>query len=396
MRLNIKKFKKNLKNISNKRQMKKKLSVLLLLLVTFSCSEQNGSKYLITGNWSNADGEVVYLGINNTETKKLDAIDSAIVVDGGFKLSGNLDEFIERTIFTKYGKKIILINDEPFSVDITLKETKTKKGKAITRAVFKIYGSKEQELYTSYMSALTTGMMGMFSMMKVPEAQKTGDTAMLENIKKIYLNSQETEKRIIDSLFLNFKDNYISAIILDRTYSKKKNYTELEEDYASLSEKVKSSPIGVKVRGVLDEIKRVAIGQPAPAIEAETPNGEIITLESLKGKYVLIDFWASWCGPCIKEVPNVKKIYDKFKDKGFEILAISLDDDKDKWIKGIAKHDLNWLHASTLKGWKCNIGKEYNVTGVPRMYLLNDKGEILFDNIKGHQLEEELNKIFNK
>lgn len=108
----------------------------------------------------------------------------------------------------------------------------------------------------------------------------------------------------------------------------------------------------------------------------------------------MLDFWASWCGPCLREVPNVKKVYDKFHDKGFEILSVSLDDKKDNWVNAIEKNDLNWGHVSSLKGWSCPVAKLYNVSGVPAMLLIDKEGKIVATKLRGDLLRKKCRTIW--
>lgn len=110
---------------------------------------------------------------------------------------------------------------------------------------------------------------------------------------------------------------------------------------------------------------------------------------------MLLDFWASWCGPCLAEVPNVKAVYEQYKDKGFEIYGVSLDDKKDAWVNAIEKHDLPWIHVSSLKGWECPVAKIYNVTGIPKMYLLDKEGRIVAMDLRGEALKEKVASFFN-
>ena len=115
----------------------------------------------------------------------------------------------------------------------------------------------------------------------------------------------------------------------------------------------------------------------------------------LGDKPALIDFYASWCGPCRKEVPNLKAIYERFRDKGFEVYSVSLDDKRDAWMKAIAELELPWVHVSSLKGWDCPVAKRYGVTSVPKMYLLNPKGEIIAMDLRGEELEQKVASFFN-
>ena len=147
--------------------------------------------------------------------------------------------------------------------------------------------------------------------------------------------------------------------------------------YAHLTPRIKNAYLGKKLGATLEQMRRTAEGSIAPDFTLTTPDGQELSLASLRGNYVLVDFWASWCGPCLREVPNVKKIYDKFHDKGFEIIGVSLDEDKEAWINAIDKHGLNWKHVSSLKGWNCPVAQLYSVTGIPAMFLLDKDGKIV-------------------
>ncbi|TXF88957.1 redoxin domain-containing protein [Neolewinella aurantiaca] len=142
-------------------------------------------------------------------------------------------------------------------------------------------------------------------------------------------------------------------------------------------------------------LRTFAVGAEAPLFAGPNPEGEEISLESLRGKVVLIDFWASWCGPCRRENPNVVKLYEAYKDKGFEILAVSLDKTKDRWVKAIADDNLTWLHISDLKGWRSQYAQQYGVSSIPQTVLLDREGKILARNLRGKSLEDKLEDIFS-
>ena len=128
-------------------------------------------------------------------------------------------------------------------------------------------------------------------------------------------------------------------------------------------------------------------GSIAPDIELKTPEGELLKLSSLRGKVVLIDFWASWCGPCRRENPNVKRIYDKYKDRGFEIYGVSLDNNAQRWKAAIEKDGLTWSHVSDLKGWQSSAAALYGVHSIPATFLIDQEGRIIKSNFRSHQLE---------
>jgi peroxiredoxin len=145
-----------------------------------------------------------------------------------------------------------------------------------------------------------------------------------------------------------------------------------------------------------EKIKITAVGQQAPEIALANPAGQIVKLSSLQGKYVLIDFWAKWCGPCRQENPNVVKAYNRFKSKGFEVYGVSLDRNKEDWVKAIAEDGLTWTHVSDLKYFECQAAKDYNINAIPLSILLDKTGKIIAKNLRGAALEQKLEEVLGK
>jgi thiol-disulfide isomerase/thioredoxin len=142
--------------------------------------------------------------------------------------------------------------------------------------------------------------------------------------------------------------------------------------------------------------KRFEKGSEVPDIELLSPNGDTIALSSLKGKYVLLDFWASWCGPCRSESPNLVAAYQKYNLKGFEIYQVSLDRSRSSWIKAIEDDHLTWTHVSDLQFWNSVVVPVYNIQGIPMNFLLDPEGRIVDQNLRGERLAEKLKEIFNE
>ena len=144
-----------------------------------------------------------------------------------------------------------------------------------------------------------------------------------------------------------------------------------------------------------NKLKRLAVGQPAPEIESFTPNNKTVKLSDFRGKYVLVDFWASWCAPCRQENPNVVKQYQAFKDKGFTVLGVSLDNNPGSWIHAIEADHLDWTQVSDLQAWNSQLITDYSIKAIPTSYLLDPDGKIAAKNLRGKALEEFLQRTLN-
>ncbi|MEQ6166642.1 TlpA disulfide reductase family protein [Ekhidna sp. MALMAid0563] len=156
-------------------------------------------------------------------------------------------------------------------------------------------------------------------------------------------------------------------------------------------------PENFHVESLLSQVatkKSLAIGKEAPEIALENPEGEIIKLSSLRGKYVLIDFWAAWCRPCRAENPNVVRVYNEYSDENFEILGVSLDRTREKWLGAIEQDGLPWLHVSDLKYWRSQAAIDYQVNAIPATFLIDPEGKIIAKNLRGASLEAKLKEIF--
>ena len=146
----------------------------------------------------------------------------------------------------------------------------------------------------------------------------------------------------------------------------------------------------------VEGLKRTAIGQPAPEISMPDPDGKVFSLSSMKGKYILVDFWAKWCGPCRQENPSVVRAYNEFKGKGFDILGVSLDRSKGEWLQAIAEDGLVWHHVSDLQYFNSKAAKDYNITGIPFSILVDPNGIIIAKNLRGPDLQKKLAEVLNK
>ncbi|MBS0000680.1 MAG: redoxin domain-containing protein [Cyclobacteriaceae bacterium] len=144
----------------------------------------------------------------------------------------------------------------------------------------------------------------------------------------------------------------------------------------------------------IEDLRKLAVGSVAPEIELPNPEGEMVKLSSLRGNFVLIDFWAAWCGPCRKENPNVVRMYNQYNEKGFEVFGVSLDRQREDWVEAIKNDGLIWTHVSDLKYFNSEAAKIYNINAIPATYLIDQDGKIIGKNLRGKSLEDKLKEIF--
>lgn len=206
------------------------------------------------------------------------------------------------------------------------------------------------------------------------------------------------EKEINNKIaeFVQAHKNGLSALFFVDKMNFDDNFPLLQEVDKSLYAKYPEVIFVSELHKKIEVLAKVAIGAIAPEITLADPDGVLFSLSSLRGKYVLIDFWASWCSPCRKENPNVVKLYANYKDKGFEILSVSLDRDKEKWVNAIKADNLTWKHISDLKFWQSQAAKDYGVQSIPFTVLLDKDGKIIAKGLRGEALKTKLEELLDK
>ncbi len=229
------------------------------------------------------------------------------------------------------------------------------------------------------------------------KAGKDKDQAAMDSLDALESSMTAKKRGLIQHFVRENPSSLRSAMAITENYGYYAEADEVEPLYNALHASIKESEKGMEVKKMLDIYKTVAIGQVAPDITQLDTTGNPLSLSSLKGKYVLVDFWASWCGPCRKENPNIVKAYQAYNTKGLEIFGVSYDNEKGtaKWKKAIVDDGLIWKQVSDLQGWKNATSEQYYIKAIPSNLLLDKEGRIVAKNLFGKNLTDKLAELMN-
>ncbi len=370
--------------------MRKVLTIILLIALaigfTTSCDETSKSNFSISIDIKNGADNVIYL--SQREDGEMIDHDSIQLIDGKGILSGFVDlpEFyylrIKDTrnyipVFVEVGN--IVINADMDDLKMPL-----------------VSGSIAHEKYMAYNDSIAVfDVQAEILSKQYGEANGINDTVLMLEIEEDYMKVDGKKTDFLIDYALNNNDNVVSAfIVLNNSY--KFELEDLDKVVSNFDPSIYASSYVIKLQNYVETLKKSSIGQPYIDFTLNDPTGAPVALSSLlNGNYVLVDFWASWCTPCRAENPNVVLAYEKYSDKGFDVVGVSFDKDHDKWVEAISADKLTWAHISDLKYWNCEAGKLYGIQSIPQNVLIDPNGIIIEKNLRGEDLQNKLAELLN-
>ncbi len=382
--------------------MKKLLLGVLLIAGIISCSDKTEKgRFTVKGDLKNAENQQIYLEQLFFSQKDPQVIDTGEIKDGKFLVTGiGNEEGLYRLRFEKQEIGYLFINDEPeinFNADV--------KDMSLTGPNFKTPANQSFKNFLLSIDGKQKNMTALSAEIDTLQKNKGNDSIVktkIELLNNAGLNFKQFIIKSIDTVFnpvvAMFALGYTRGITPDELKTVVPNLTKrfpnhtgvagIIAEYNSLLAKKDAAPqTAPSTNG------KIGVGSMAPNFGMADTSGKEFTLSSLKGKFVLIDFWASWCGPCRGENPNIVASYNKYKNKNFAILGVSLDEDKTRWIDAIKKDKLSWKQVSDLKGWNNGTVPMYGFDAIPYNVLIDPSGKILATELRGEDLGRKLGEV---
>jgi peroxiredoxin len=346
------------------------------------------SSYTVTGTIKGADSGWALLRRPQAGSNQM-TVDTAKIVSGRFTFTGSTMEpiFCMLTIKDAPPSYPAAFYVEPGTTSLTgvldsLKDTHVSGGPTETEYLAfvsdtKVFEDREMALNNAYEAA-------------------QGNKSIMDSVQKVADSLEKSRSAFVSQYIKAHPASFISARQIEETYSYNPNVSSFDSAYNSLDEKIRSSSIGKKIGDMLATAQKTDTGHIAPDFTLNDTSGHPVTLSTYnKGKVVLVDFWASWCGPCRAENPNVVKAYNSYKDKGFTVFGVSLDEKKAAWEQAIQDDRLYWGQVSDLKGWSSAAAALYGIRGIPMNFLLDKDGKIVGKGLRGEDLDKKLASLLN-
>ncbi len=376
--------------------MKKIVFLIALSLTIFSCSKVAKGEYIISGEAKGIpNGKMVVLKQKN-DLGIVVNVDSAKIKDGKFEIKGKVKEPSMFALFIKDIQQPIPFILETGEIEVTVDKDSIWKSE-----IGGTYDNDEFQKFNTKINSVQKRLVAYQNknLQKFMDAQKKKDNLAIENLKKGYSDIQKEMEDYMAKYPEQNPEAYISLLLIQSQFNSPKfNLADVKKTFNNLDASLKSNKIGKEIEGKLKAIENnnkikpeaALIGKMAPDFSAKNPQGTMVTLKQSLGKITIIDFWASWCGPCRKENPNVVALYNELHGKGLNIIGVSLDKDMNKWTEAIAKDKITWTQVSNLKEWQDPIAKLYGVEQIPTTFILDASGIVIAKDLRGEELRAKI------
>lgn len=310
----------------------------------------------------------------------MDTLASGPLQNGKFQLKGELEKPIMACLMLEKfqgGFIFVLDTDAPYTMELHNNESSI------------ITGGALQQTYLDYQEIVKNANLKIRDLkQQLAEAQKAQHFKTVATITGQLEQYMQQTKATLGEIISANRDNAFGVFIQTAGLENVNDIHILKSAYAQLSDKGKKLDQGQILAARIAEMEKIEVNAIAPDFTLQNPDGKALSMHSLQGKLKVIDFWASWCGPCRMENPNMVALYNDYKDKGLTVISVSLDEKKDAWVKAIEKDGMPWYHLSSLKGWNCETVKKYHIDGVPTIFVLDGANRVLAKNLRGEKLRQ--------
>jgi peroxiredoxin len=366
--------------------MRKISSLFLLLLLSIAACSNTGAKPQLSGTLNKHTNVWIYLEqIQGTNIVSIDSAKTNEKGDFSFKKAVPEKDFYRLRVSANNLVFIVLDPNE---------HVEYKNANIQIQQEYTLSGSEEGKLILEIKAVKESINKHRDSLMKILNSAPKENIPQLQSEMEVEFNSFVNKQLDKARSFIHDNPSKIAPITAAELLDPDRDFQYYDELSNNLKKNYPQSGFAQSFISRVEQMRAMAIGMPAPEINLPSPDGQNIALSSLKGKVVLIDFWASWCGPCRKENPNVVKMYGEFKDRGFDIFSVSLDKDKASWIKAIQQDGLIWpSHVSDLGYWSSSVVKQYGFTGIPFTVLIDKEGKIIAKGLRGPDLENAIKSL---
>ncbi|MGX7666026.1 DUF4369 domain-containing protein [Flavobacterium pedocola] len=371
----------------------KQILVLAALTVLASCSKVGDNEFLITGTakgFENGTPVILqYQGDMGPVAK-----DTVKIENGKFEFKGNVDSVDISFIKIDNPSANVPFFLENGEINIAIQKDSahlTKISGTANNDELQKYNEDGLKRYKDFINFRKDNEK------KYMEAESKKDTATANSLMKKLMSLQ---KAMVEQPkeYMTKNSNKLLAVIIMENFSSRGMVPveEIKAQLAKFDKELLKTRAAIRIKKLITPVKEIAAGMEAPNFSARTPEGKLVTLKQSLGKVTIVDFWASWCGPCRAENPNVVALYNEFHEKGLNIIGVSLDKDAAKWKEAIAKDQLTWAQVSNLKAWEDPIAKLYNVKAIPATFILDASGKIVAKDLRGAELKAKIAELLAK